>query len=494
MTKRLKFGRNDPCPCWSGKKYKHCCLGNANWNELIKAPDKEYFKHLSIRGRNIQFITRILEILQLDSEHVSNLIDYKKAFTDKAVREIHEAIIDIWPPDLDIVSILEECSEDVTGLYLGDYRFEYLIKGIIRHSIYANKILVVDPFMYAPATKNEFNPVINPTQHRSQTLKLVNFWLSMTPWIDSGLIGIIRTPDDFDSSLKVASMKRTRDKFENNQELKDALEKTQKEIGDRHTDQLAYEMVLLKSPDAYLKKVFEEANLGKDGYTFEQFRKHIQRKRDENPNFLEPIKMEQGASEFHYFTSGANYEIGQLTASITKSYLVTDLHSRWKEIELDREQNNVETRTWSPFAKSIQEAPFRYLDNVSLEHALKLRSEGRLERLRSFLLRVWKQARTESEFDEANALLFAEELRDEVAQAESEWKEIDDDILKMIQPQIGAGLLAAGPLISTGYGQFLAAAGITGGAMTLAISQRKRRKFPDRFPAAFFMNIKSDSK
>ncbi|MDH3560983.1 MAG: SEC-C metal-binding domain-containing protein, partial [Gammaproteobacteria bacterium] len=21
-----KVGRNDPCPCGSGKKYKHCCL------------------------------------------------------------------------------------------------------------------------------------------------------------------------------------------------------------------------------------------------------------------------------------------------------------------------------------------------------------------------------------------------------------------------------------------------------------------------------------
>lgn len=22
-----KIGRNDPCPCGSGKKYKNCCLG-----------------------------------------------------------------------------------------------------------------------------------------------------------------------------------------------------------------------------------------------------------------------------------------------------------------------------------------------------------------------------------------------------------------------------------------------------------------------------------
>ncbi|MDE6852061.1 MAG: SEC-C domain-containing protein, partial [Lachnospiraceae bacterium] len=24
-VKEKKIGRNDPCPCGSGKKYKHCC-------------------------------------------------------------------------------------------------------------------------------------------------------------------------------------------------------------------------------------------------------------------------------------------------------------------------------------------------------------------------------------------------------------------------------------------------------------------------------------
>ena len=27
MNTRRKIGRNDPCPCGSGKKYKKCCLG-----------------------------------------------------------------------------------------------------------------------------------------------------------------------------------------------------------------------------------------------------------------------------------------------------------------------------------------------------------------------------------------------------------------------------------------------------------------------------------
>jgi SEC-C motif len=31
---RKKLSRNTPCPCGSGKKYKHCCWGkNFDWEE-----------------------------------------------------------------------------------------------------------------------------------------------------------------------------------------------------------------------------------------------------------------------------------------------------------------------------------------------------------------------------------------------------------------------------------------------------------------------------
>lgn len=31
-----KIGRNDPCPCGSGKKFKNCCMNKKDWNKLIK--------------------------------------------------------------------------------------------------------------------------------------------------------------------------------------------------------------------------------------------------------------------------------------------------------------------------------------------------------------------------------------------------------------------------------------------------------------------------
>lgn len=31
-----KIGRNDLCPCGSGKKYKHCCLDTGKYEELVE--------------------------------------------------------------------------------------------------------------------------------------------------------------------------------------------------------------------------------------------------------------------------------------------------------------------------------------------------------------------------------------------------------------------------------------------------------------------------
>ena len=30
-----KIGRNDSCPCGSGKKFKHCCMNTGKYNQLI---------------------------------------------------------------------------------------------------------------------------------------------------------------------------------------------------------------------------------------------------------------------------------------------------------------------------------------------------------------------------------------------------------------------------------------------------------------------------
>ena len=55
---RLKIGRNDPCPCGSGKKYKKCCLRKNQFvdqtqNAVIPAELTSDFEHIKATSKKI---------------------------------------------------------------------------------------------------------------------------------------------------------------------------------------------------------------------------------------------------------------------------------------------------------------------------------------------------------------------------------------------------------------------------------------------------------
>jgi AraC-like DNA-binding protein len=490
MFRRTKIGRNDPCPCQTGKKFKHCCYGKVDW-ETIREQHRDYRPYLSIRGRNLYFANRIGEALQFDTlGKARSLRDYKAAFTPEAVRRIHEAVMEVWPPDINIHEVLHRESGDVSGLYIGDYGPEYIARGIVRHSVYANRILLVDPFIYPISVRDEFNPILNPAQYRTQTLRNVNLWFALIPWIAAGIVQVIRTPSDFDHRLNWEIMESQRRKFEENAELKQSMESSVDELERRHRPRLM--RLMLSAPDSYLRTKFQETGLGKHDYTVDDFLKSIHEEREQDPDFLEPLGSDHPESELYTFSTGASYPSATMTANITGSYLFTDLDIKWKEIELDRQSHSAENKVWAPFAKALQNAPLRYLNSLRLEHALTLRREGRLESLRGFLGKVWRDASKENQFDNANATLLAEELGERIRDAEQEWKQIDRDLLKMVRTAAVGGLLSAGPLIAAGHALFLAAAVAVAGVGALTNSTLQRRSFPDRFPAAFFMRVQED--
>jgi hypothetical protein len=282
-------------------------------------------------------------------------------------------------------------------------------------------------------------------------------------------------------------MLRQKRKFEENECLREAAEHSADEMMKRLKKSGGLFDVLLEAPDDYLRRLIDEGTPQKHGLTPEEFMAHIDARRAADPDFLGPA--EWGESRIHSLSTGANYEIARLTADLSGSYLVTDLYVRWKEIELDRDSHSAQNKGWAPFAKAVQNAQFRYLDQVSLRDALALRQEGRLERFRSFFHKVWRDAVKGDEYDEANAIALADELHEKVREAEDEWRKIDTDLLKMLSAGVTASALSAGPLVTSGHASFLAAAVAITGGTGLTWSTMRRRGFANRFPAAFFMDL-----
>lgn len=445
---------------------------------------------LSVREKNLAFLDKLGEAFYLDADHKSKpLSEYKRAFTARAVRDIHEEVIRLWPKTMNINNTLTATGGSVSGLYVGDHSPEQLLQGIVRHSLYADKLLVADPFVYAHSVRPEYNPILNPEQYRTQTLRNVNLWLRLAPWIREGIVEMIRTPDDFSHKLKWDSLKEQEKKFAESRELQEAAKITVEEMRARHIEKWKYRDLVLSLPDEPLLRKLAELEEPARGITKEGLLEYVRKQRAQDPDFLDVAPFGKENAQLTMISAGPAYNIARLTASLTGSYLVTDLTARWKEIELDRAGRSAETGVWSLFAKAFQETEFKYLNDVSIDDAFRLREKERLGALRVFLRGVWKQACDPVSFDRVNGSLLAHQLTAEVAKAKAEWDKIDQDLLKTAVGGTGAGLLAAGPMIASGHGLFLAAAAIVGGVGSLAAAARSRRRFPDQCPAAFFLKL-----
>jgi hypothetical protein len=485
----MKIGRNADCPCGSGRKFKHCCLGQVDWATLTEAPLSFASRHFTIRGKNLHFVAGLLSALQIDYSNPNpNFAAIKRAFTPDVVGKVHSLVPDLWPDIDDYERCIAPERESISALYTGSYEPESVLRAVTRLSLYCDKIYLVDPFMRADRVRDEFNPLLHPAEHRSTTVQYTFLWLSLVPWIDAGILSFVRPMHEFIPGLWHEVLNLQRQRIESTPELKRVLdqevEQQMQYVGP--LDRGFGEIYILSFPDEALREMFPKLQGTAKAGVFksaDDFVAYIQRRRDQHPYYVDPLPGQH--REFYHQTSGACYELAKRMCSMMNSHIVTDFRSRWKEVELDRQAAGIDLHGWSPFAKALQESELKVLSNVPLGAALTLREEHRLESLRLFLRKVWRSCRDPDEFSSANAVNLSAELRDEVAKANDEWKKIDRDLLKWLGGS-GAALVTSGVV---GFVPAATAAAITG-VTGLIHSSIRRSTFRDRYPAGFFLGLK----
>jgi hypothetical protein len=194
----MKIGRNAECPCGSGLKYKHCCLGRADWTQLTDAPLPIAARYFTIRGKNLQFISSLVAALQIDyNDRKPDFAKIKRAFTSEVVQKVHSSILELWPDLDDYERCIAPERQSVTALFTGNYQPEAVLRAITRLSLYCDKIYLVDPFLRPNQVRDEFNPLLHPAEHRATTIKFAFLWLSLVPWIHAGVVSIVRPMHDF---------------------------------------------------------------------------------------------------------------------------------------------------------------------------------------------------------------------------------------------------------------------------------------------------------
>ena len=472
-----KIGRNQQCPCGSGKKYKQCHeRSGLDFNNISH---KEWIRNLSVRGKNIQFINRIGEALQLDSvdSQPKSFFEFvaliKKSLTPEAVRYIHLSIPEIWPDGEDLERCMLAEKDNQSGLFIGSYLFDVTVHLLNRHALYDRSIILLDPIHDPRTVAPEYNPVDKPEEHITTTFHYILLWLQLFPWIERGIVKIIRDPGDFDYQLRKVTWEISRNRSENITVLRDAMVNQTIPVG---LEDYFNEQFSLSHPDEYwIDKIDDDSISGSDVCSF------LKNKRDKSLYYVDVGRQPQLLS----WSTGANYEMGKYICGKTSSHIITDLSYRWKEMEYDRKVNGVHIDEWSPFSKAIQESELKHLNGLTFNDLLKLRDDGYLEDMRAFLRRVWVSCSRGDSFDKNNVENLSAELTEHIKIAEAEWRSIDSNLVKWFGSESIMGTTIGVSVASAGWMPAVAVA--AAGAVNLGQSAIARHRFMSRYPAAFFI-------
>ena len=418
------FGRNQLCPCGSGKKFKRCHIGNP----------ADIPRDMTIHARNLILLNAAEDIFRFSGGR--SWADFKRNISGKEVKEFYEVQASLWPPETNWVGLMPVASSKLRALYLGEIEPQDIARNLVRYSLYSDELLTVDPFHNPWHLQPAYNPIENPDQYKSDTLRLIYFLFSVSPWIRSGLLRLIPDPSNFYPGLREETWrhakKRWGDRKPAAEDLAEGFARGREEMS----------RVVQALPAHRLFQLAEEAT----GTVLTEDQKgvllrHVRQKLREDPLAYEQALTNDG--QLNVFRSGANLETALIILNQTGAFPYTAMRTRWDELMSVRDQMSMTARLWSPLTRAFQALEFRFLDNVNVEFAEQIRQDGRLETFRALLRRVGNGAESIDDEGAINSYVrdVTGELSSEYQKARAEWNKIDEGFFRWAVPGIGAGMV-----------------------------------------------------
>lgn len=400
----------------------------------------------SLHDRNLQIVDAVYEAFgPLDDD----ILHLKTRITADRVRAFYRIIDALSPKDLDPYPLLSEPTQGLRALYTGDARPELLAQNVFRFTLYADQILMVEPFMNPSIMREKYNPLKHPDQYRSDTLRLAFLTLALEPWIRLGLAQFVPDPTDYDLKLKALFLDLARKRFEG--EGKPLEEDFAKDVA--RTVPL-FKRDFVRSIEVLPRESLKR-KLIREGYAAESVPGMIDYMKAQlkaDPLAIEDLDLEKG--ELMMLRSAGNLEATLYITETTGAFPYTDLSVRWRELLSATKDANEVTQLWTPLTKAFSELPFQFLNAVDRDFAFRMREENRLLQLRTFLRRVWNSVKESPDASTmgGKARTFSEELQSEYESAKADWKAIESEYHNTrIKDAWVAGLAAVGGALTPGH-------------------------------------------
>jgi len=407
----------------------------------------------------------------------------KGGMSDARIKEFHQFIAALWPLDTDYEALLPRPDGTLRALYLGENDPEMMMENVFRFSLYADEIILVNPFDNPNVVAEKFNPAINPGQWRLQTLRLVFHLQMLTPWIVSGLVKLIPDPGDFDRKLREETWKLAGERLAANPVTRQDVDKSHAR---KKTQDLFY-MV----PDDYVRRSIKEDKPDRSDEEIEKVVAYFRAYRAEHPLLLNAT-MDKMPGQMTAMRMGANLEMGLFLCRKMGAFPYTNVPFRWKEILSASDQLDGSAKVWSPLTNAFGSLDFKFLNNVESNFAVTMRQEERLGSFRAYMRKIWNAVDGEPDPAKIETLArdFKDELEGEYAKAQADWSAIDTTLMKWAVPAI-VGAFSSVAAVATGHLDLALPTGgfAVAGVNELIQAHRKRAEFRKKTPLSVFIDL-----
>jgi hypothetical protein len=363
------------------------------------------------------------------------------------------------------------------ALYLGENEPEMMLENVFRFCLYADQIVLVNPFDNPNVMGEKFNPIHHPGEWKLQTLRLVYHLMLLAPWIEAGLVVLIPDPGDFNRQLRVQTWDLAATRLKGWEISTEDLDKSAMKQRARNT--------FLVAPRSYLEHMAREVNTGISDEDVRKLMDYIEQERANDP-LLPSETLDRMPGQMMAARMGANLEMGLYICQAPGAFPYTNVKFRWKEILSARHNLDPTAQVWSPLTNAFQQLRFKFLDKVDSKFACSIRQDGRLEGFRSYMRRLWNVVGGDPDPSKSEALArdFRDELTQAFEQAQSEWDAIDRELLKWAVPTLGGAIAS---------GSFSLALPVAGFAVVgigeIIQAEMKRREFRRKVPMSVFIDL-----
>jgi len=432
-----------------------------------------------LRDKNLALLAATADIFRLHLPWDK----VKSGMSDARIREFYQFIAALWPIDTDYRALLPAPDTSLRALYLGEYEPELMQQNVFRFSLYADQIILINPFDNPNLMAEKFNPVVNPGEWRLQTLRLVYHLSLLAPWIVAGLVVLVPDPGDFDRSLREKTWSLATKRW-----VETGL--SDKDVEASSLRSKAQDTFYL-SPPEYIARMARETNPGMTDQEVNKLLAYVEKRRKEDP-LLPNQTLDQMPGQMTAHRMGANLEMGLFLCQTVGAFPYTNVRFRWNEILKAGDDLGQSAQVWSPLTKAFGNLDFKFLNNVDSKFAVNMREEGRLSNFRSYLRKLWGTVNGDIDINRSEILArdFQDELAGEYAKAQAEWSAINRDLMKWAIPAIGGVLATTGGLITGHLNVAIPGAGFIGkGVNELIQAHMKRAEFRKKTALSVFIDL-----